>query len=79
MTKTFRNAFDLGLAGGCAPGAGAPANRRPAAGAAVVCLVEWPGDAGGGTGGAAGAVAERGACGTTMACWHDGQLICTPE
>jgi hypothetical protein len=65
------------LGGGWAPGA--PANRRPVAGTVVLCLVESAGGADGGTGAASGAAAERGACGTTIDCWQDGQLICAPE
>lgn len=78
--------------GGVAPGA--PANRWPVAGAAVLCLVAndgAPADGGGGgeldgrdgTGGgvgtAGGAAAARGACGTMMACLQVGQPICMPE
>lgn len=79
MTKTVFSAFDLGLGGGAPVRLGAPANRRPVTGTAVLNFAEGPGEAGGGAGGAGGAAAERGACGTTMAWWHDGQLICVPE
>jgi len=77
MIKTVFNTFDLGLAAGCAPGA--PANRRPGAAAMVLCLVARPVGAGGGTGAAGGTTMEGGASGTTIDCWHDGQLICAPE
>ena len=76
MTRTFRIAFDF-TGTGCRPGA--PAYWRPAAGAEVLCRVESPAGAGLGAGAGGGAAAEGGACGTTMDCWQDGQLICAPE
>ena len=36
------------------------------------------GGAGGGATDAIGAATARGGCGTTIAFWHDGQLICMP-
>jgi hypothetical protein len=67
MTKTFRNVCDFARTGtleDCCLAARTGVPRR----------IAEDGAACGGTG-----MAEGGAGGTTMTCWHTGQLICVPE